>query len=120
LQNNYNSKRFVTIIERPFRICPVISNGSLVLTPANLDDRVPAPNLLMAAGGGITIGDLGHCGKKFQDLLIEEAQMLMLTRADATERKKLLSQIRQQIETTASQLWLKFIDRVLSRSWLGL
>ena len=46
--------------------------------------------------------------------------MLMLTRADATDRKKLLSQIRQQVETTFSQLWLKFIDRVFSRSWLGL
>src|SRR6266511_4110878 len=54
------------------------------------------------------------------DLLIEEADMLMLTRADATDRKKLLSQIRQQVETTFSQLWLKFIDRVFSRSWLGL
>jgi hypothetical protein len=44
----------------------------------------------------------------------------MLIRADATDRKKLLSQIRQQIETTFSQLRLKFIDRVFSRSWLGL
>src|SRR6266540_4206716 len=77
-------------------------------------------DLLIAADGGITIGDLGYRGKKFQDLLIEEAEMLMLTRADATDRKKLLSQIRQQIETTFSQLWFKFIDRVFSRSWLGL
>jgi hypothetical protein len=53
-------------------------------------------------------------------MLIEEFDMLMLTRADATDRKKLLSQIRQQVETTFSQLWLKFIDRVFSRSWLGL
>jgi len=53
--------------------------------------------------------------KESQDLLIEEAEMLMLTRADAKERKKplSLSQIRQQIKTTFSQLWLKFIDRVL-------
>ena len=78
-----------------------------------------SPDLLMATDSGITIGDLGYRGKKFQDLLIEEVEMLMLTRADATDRKKLLSQI-QQIETTFSQLWLKFIDRVFSRSWLGL
>jgi hypothetical protein len=83
-----------------------------------MEDRVPAPDLLMAADGGITIGDLGYRGKESQDLLIEEieeAEMLMLTRADATERKKLLSlsQIPQQIETTFPQLWLKFIDRVL-------
>ena len=41
---------------------------NLILTPANLDDRVPAPDLLMAADGGITIGDLGYRGKEFQDL----------------------------------------------------
>jgi len=93
---------------------------NLILTPANLDDRVPAPDLLLAVDGGVTIGDLGYRGKEFQNLLIEEAEMLMLTRADATERKKLLSQVRQQIETTFSQLWFKFIDRVFSRSWLGL
>jgi hypothetical protein len=39
----------------------------------------------------LTIGDLGYRGKKFQDMLIEEVDMLMLTRADATDRKKLLS-----------------------------
>jgi hypothetical protein len=33
---------------------------------------VPAPDLLMAADGGITIGDLGYRGKESQDLLIEE------------------------------------------------
>jgi len=32
----------------------------------------------------------------------------------------LLSQVRQAIETTFSQLWYKFIDRVFSRSWQGL
>jgi transposase len=93
---------------------------NLILTPANIDDRVPTPDLLMATDGGIIIGDLGYRGKKFQDMLIEEFDMLMLTRADATDRKKLLSQIRQQVETTFSQLWMKFIDRVFSRSWLGL
>ena len=61
---------------------------NLILTPANMDDRVPAPDLLMATDSGITIGDLGYRGKKFQDLLIEEVDMLMLTRADATDRKK--------------------------------
>ena len=31
---------------------------NLILTPANMDDRVPAPDLLMATDSGITIGDL--------------------------------------------------------------
>jgi hypothetical protein len=39
---------------------------------ADLDDRVPASALLMTAEGGVTLGDLGYCGKKFQDLLISE------------------------------------------------
>src|SRR5262249_6071923 len=71
-------------------------------TPGHLDDRLPAPDLWRAAEGGIPRGDLGDRGKKFQDLLIEEAEMLLLTRADATDHKKLLSQIRPQIETTFS------------------
>jgi hypothetical protein len=56
-----------------------------------MDDRVPAPDLLMAADGGITIGDLGYRGKEFQDLLIEKAEMLMLTRADVSQRESALT-----------------------------
>ena len=44
----------------------------------------------------------------------------MLTRADAPERKFLLAQVRQALETWFSQLWYKFVDRVFSRSWRGL
>jgi hypothetical protein len=46
--------------------------------------------------------------------------MLVLTRADAPEKKHLLAQVRQGIETSFSQLWQRFLDRVFSRSWLGL
>ena len=46
--------------------------------------------------------------------------MLVLTRADAPEKKHLLAQVRQGIETSFSQLWCKFLDRVFSRSWRGL
>ena len=46
--------------------------------------------------------------------------MLLLTRADAPQHKFLLSQVRQAVETTFSQLWYKFIDRIFSRSWQGL
>jgi hypothetical protein len=45
---------------------------------------------------------------------------LLITRQDAPERKFLLSQLRQAIETSFSQLWHQFIDRVFSRSWNGL
>ncbi len=69
---------------------------SLRLTPANYDDREPAA------------------------ALAEEAESLLITRADAPERKFLLSQVRQGVETMFSQWWHQFIDRVFSRSWDGL
>ena len=51
---------------------------NLILTPANMDDRVPSlPDLLMATDSGIPTKDrhLGYRGKKFQDLLIEEVDV---------------------------------------------
>jgi transposase len=93
---------------------------NLVLTPANWDDRDAAPSLAWRADGGITLGDLGYRGEKAATLLAEEAEMLLMTRADAPHHKFLLSRVRQQIETSFSQLWYKFIDRVFSRSWHGL
>ena len=93
---------------------------NLILTPGDWDDRDPALALLMAVNDGLIIGDLGYRGKDFQDLILDETGILPLTRADTSDHKKLLSQVRQQIETTFSQLWYKFIDRVFSRSWRGL
>ena len=93
---------------------------NLVLTPANWDDRDPALCLTLRAAGGITLGDLGYRGAPTAQLLAEEAEMLLLTRQDAPHHKFLLSQVRQGVETTFSQLWYKFIDRVFSRSWQGL
>lgn len=93
---------------------------NVVLTPANWDDRAPALCLVLSADGGICLGDLGYRGEQAAELLAEEAEMLLLTRADAPQHKFLLSQVRQAVETTFSQLWYKFIDRVFSRSWQGL
>jgi hypothetical protein len=44
----------------------------------------------------------------------------VFTRADAPEEKYLLAQVRQGIETSFSQWWYQFLDRVFSRSWRGL
>lgn len=93
---------------------------NIVLTPANWDDRDPALCLTLKADGGIALGDLGYRGDRAATLLSEEAEMLLLTRSDAPQHKFLLSQVRQAVETTFSQLWYKFIDRVFSRSWQGL
>jgi IS5 family transposase len=93
---------------------------NLVLTPGNWDDRAPVLALLEAVEGGVTLGDLGYRGKARAEEWAEEAGMLVLTRADAPEKKHLLAQVRQGIETSFSQLWQRFLDRVFSRSWLGL
>jgi transposase len=93
---------------------------NLVLTPGNWDDRTPVSTLLDGVDGGITLGDLGSRGQQRAEEWAAEAEMLVLTRADAPEQKFLLAQVRQAIETSFSQLWYQFVDRVFSRSWRGL
>src|SRR4029453_11630893 len=93
---------------------------NIVLTPGNCDDRLPALLLVQAVDGGVTLGDLGYRGPECAQHLAEEAAMLLITRDRAPEQKFLLSQVRQGIETTFSQLWQRFVDRVFSRSWRGL
>jgi IS5 family transposase len=93
---------------------------NLVLTPGNWDDRAPVLTLLEGVAGGVTLGDLGYRGRQRAEEWAEEADMLVLTRADAPEKKHLLAQVRQAIETSLSQLWYRFLDRIFSRSWRGL
>jgi hypothetical protein len=90
---------------------------NLVLTPGNWDDRAPVLALFDGVDGGVTLGDLGYRGKQRAEEWAEEAGMLVLTRADAPEKKHLLAQVRQAMETSLSQLWYKCIDRIFSRSW---
>jgi hypothetical protein len=92
---------------------------NIVLLPANCDDRDPLLALCEGTDGGIVLGDLGYRGKPAR-ATAAEAELLLITRADAPARKFLLSQVRQRIETSFSQLWHQFIDRVFSRSWNGL
>ena len=93
---------------------------NLVLTPGHGDDRAPALALLEGVEGGVTLGDLGYRGKQRAEEWAEEAGMLVLTRADAPAQQLLLTQVREAVETTVSQLCRKFLDRVLARSWRGL
>jgi len=93
---------------------------NVALTPGNWDDRAPALTLLLGVNGGITLSDLGYRGKQRAAEWAEEADMFVLTRAEAPEKKYLLAQVRQAIETSFSQLWYRFLDRVFSRSWRGL
>jgi hypothetical protein len=93
---------------------------NLILTPGNWDDRAPVLALLGGVEGGVTLGDRGDRGQQRGEAWAEEAGMLVLTRAHAPEQKYLLAQVRPAIETSFSQLWYKFLDRVFSRSWRGL
>jgi len=95
-----------------------------VLTPGNWDDRDPAPSLCLVTEGGVVLADLGYRGKALAKSLAEEADVLLMTVADGgppkSRGRRLLSSVRERIETSFSQLWNRFIDRVYSRSWNGL
>ena len=95
-----------------------------ILTPANWDDREPAKALCWATDGGAVLADLGYRGDEFSASLWEEAETLLLTPADGGARQSaqraLLSSVRERVETTLSQMWSRFVDRVFSRSWTGL
>jgi hypothetical protein len=93
---------------------------SLLLTPANYDDREPASAPADGVAGGVGIGGLGYRGPECAEALADEAGLLPITRADAPGHKFLLSQVRQGVETMFSRWWHQFIDRVFSRSWNGL
>ncbi len=93
---------------------------NIILTPGSTDDREPAPALVELVGGGVVLGDLGSRGPECATALAEGAGMLLITRDRAPGRQFLLSQVRPASETTFSQLWRQFVDRVLSRSWRGL
>ena len=93
---------------------------NVLLTPGNGDARTVALALVQGMAGGITRGDLGYRGDECATELAEEADLLLITRDQTPAHRFVLSQVRQQSETTFSPLWRKFIDRVFSRSWIGL
>lgn len=91
-----------------------------VLTPANWADRDVALALGLAVDGGIALADLGYRSAELADRLAEEADLMLLTPAEAGERRALICSLRERIETSFSQLWSRFVDRVFSRSFAGL
>lgn len=70
--------------------------------------------------GGIALADAGYKAGDLQDLLVEEAELLVITPAQARERRALVSSLRERVETCFSQLSDHFLDRVRSRSFYGL
>ena len=101
-------------------------NGKIigaVMTNGNVTDRDGARLLTQVLEeGSLCVADLGYRGDTFQTEIFEDEGVLILTRNDlpSEELKRLHSQIRSRVETTFSQLWRRFTDRIYSRSWLGL
>jgi hypothetical protein len=93
---------------------------NIVLTPGNGAARVPALALVQGMDGGVTLGDGGYRSLEWAAALAEDANRVLITRDQAPAHRFVLSQVRQQGETTFSQLWRKFVERVFSRSWTGL
>ncbi len=93
---------------------------NIILTPGAVDGRDPLLALCEGTDGGVMLGDLGYRGNPAATFLAQEADVLLIIRRDAPRHKFLLSQVRQAIETSFSQLWHQFIDRAFSRSWNGL
>ena len=91
-----------------------------VMLSANRADRDAAWWLAGALDGGIGLGDLNYSGRQIQADMAEEAELLMLTRRDAPEKRMLLGGIRARVESVFAALWAAFLDRISSRSWIGL
>jgi transposase len=105
------------------------ANGAILvalLTPGNGSDPAVAPALsasLQSGQEGIGLADLAYQSEALFACCAEEADLYLVTPAAAakgTEARALVSSVRERIETVFSQLWNRFIDRVLSRSWEGL
>ena len=101
-------------------------NGKIiaaVMTNGNVGDREGARLLAgYLEENSLCLADLGYRGDSFQLEMFEEEGVLFLTRQDIAEAelKKLHSKLRNRVETTFSELWRRYTDRVYSRSWLGL
>jgi len=96
---------------------------SVLLTSANHSGKDVEINLLLASAveGGLALADRGYRNSELGQELTERLGLGLLTPADVPPPHRLfLSQERERIETVFSQLWAHFMDRVFSRSWLGL
>jgi hypothetical protein len=94
-----------------------------IVTPGNWSDEGEALALALSVSGGVGLADLAYQGSELFLSLWEETNLCLVTPAAAprgSERRALISSVRERIETAFSGLWARFIDRVFSRSWEGL
>lgn len=92
-----------------------------MLLPGNWDDGRAVQALALLTGDGVLLGDQGYSGEDTFDWLYDEAQTLRVMPSDeGKEGLSAVSQVRQRIESSFSELWRRFADRICSRSWHGL
>jgi len=93
-----------------------------MLTPANCSDKDAdvLQTLLPLAAGGAVLVDLGYQDKELLAQIEREYDVQAINPSQAGARRALISSLRERIETTFSGLWSRFVDRVFSRSWIGL
>jgi hypothetical protein len=91
------------------------------LSPANWTDGDLAPALSHFVDGGVVLCDRAYQTQPLSDWLCEEAELLLLTPGNCGAAfRPLISSLRERIETTFSQLCERFVDRIRSRSFIGL
>jgi IS5 family transposase len=91
-----------------------------ILTPGNWPERKLAQALVEPVKGAILLADLGYRSQELEMSLFNDNQMILIHPETCREKRVLISSVRERVETTFSQLWTHFIDRVFSRSWNGL
>ena len=91
-----------------------------MLTPGNWPERKVAKALVEPIKGAVLLADLGYRSKELEMDLFEDNQIVLIHPETRPDKRALISSVRERVETTFSQLWSHFIDRVFSRSWNGL
>jgi hypothetical protein len=108
-----------------FKLHTIIHQSGIILgaflTPANWSDGDLAPALSQFVDGGTVLADRAYQTEPLSDWLAHEAQLLLITPKNCGEAfRPLISSLRERIETIFSQLCDRFVDRVRSRSFIGL
>jgi IS5 family transposase len=93
-----------------------------LLTPANFSDKDEEVlhTMLIWAGGGTVLCDMGYRNQALRAELEAEYGLTMIDPKQGGDKRALISSLRERIETTNSGLWNRFVDRVFSRSFAGL
>lgn len=110
-----------------FKLHALVYHTGFVLgamrVPGNHHDSTLAPALALciAGAGGVALCDRAYDHPEVETFFDAEADLLLVTPRDAPkETRPLLSAVRERVETVLSQLAERFVDRVRSRSFLGL